>query len=105
MENLTVLDSLEQWPVSIALASFSFDRLERQKILKMSQKDLVRQLPLAITPNGTLSHAPDHASCTKTWSATGARPGPLRWLSDDNVCMYQKRLNSFQNKFLDNCPF
>ena len=47
MENLTVLDSLEQWPVSIALASFSFDRLERQKILKMSPKDLVRQLPMA----------------------------------------------------------
>ena len=47
MENLTVLDSLEEWPVSIALASFSFDRLERQKILKMSPKDLVRQLPMA----------------------------------------------------------
>ena len=58
MENLTVLDSLEQWPVSIALASFSFDRLERQKILKMSPKDLVRQLPLAITPNGTLFMPP-----------------------------------------------
>ena len=65
MENSTVLDSLEQWPVSIALASFSFDRFERQKILKMSPKDLVRQLPLAITPNGTLSHAPDDALCTK----------------------------------------
>ena len=47
MENLTVLDSLEQWPVSIALASFSFYRLERQKILKMSPKDLVCELPMA----------------------------------------------------------